>query len=203
MNDKIFNEINGASVANQLYGAKKKYKWPGIQITNLNDYNNTCYGIVSRFAKDQTDVNEIRYSPAGLMCQQGILDQIKLYGRNTCEKYISPPVTKLTPQNFKNAYIQTGDINKAYEICLKKATNSDEVKHCKLDKMALENTLNNKKVNVPKLFPDCDNSLIESFTSLEQSNNENSCGCDILSIVIWSLLGLFIILMVIKIIRTK
>lgn len=182
----MLSKINPVKVADSIYGVKTPHTWPGPQLNNIEDYSQTCYGIVSRFANDQTNADEIRYSPAGLACQQGVLKQMKLGGKSTCQdyNYYSPPVTEITRQIFKNAYMKTGNAQQAYDICMSQASNSQERKHCLLDKMAVEDA---PLQGTAPLFPKCSGILVEGY------EKEEDCECDSAAIILWSVCGVVVL----------
>ena len=92
--------------------------------------NGTVYNATlttDRFG-NSNNPDDIKYGDAGMMCQKAILDQIYMSGRTPCADYFQPPLIKPSPQNFKNAYLEEKDIDKAYEKCLNICNGNNECK---------------------------------------------------------------------------
>lgn len=150
--DIDFTKINAVSVADKLYGTGDNTKWPGPAMTDtMEQYKNTCYGIIARFnGYDQTaNLEQMKLTEAGRKCYEGVVRQYEKYGKHPYKKKIDQIIIPFYPQNFKNAYLQTGDIPSAYKKCLRMSQNDQQRNQCLLDKMALENTLPKKSVPPP------------------------------------------------------
>ena len=113
------NNIDAAGLAQIRFGVNKTEPFPGKQLTNLNDFNNFCFNTVAQFV----DPNEIplKHSSAGQKCQAAMLQQLALSGREHPGLKFRMPVVLSKPQYFKNAYLQTGNIDEAYKICVNSA----------------------------------------------------------------------------------
>ena len=109
----------------------------------MEQYKNTCYGIVARFnGYDQSaNLEQMKQTEAGRKCYEGVVRQYEKYGKHPYKKKIDQIILPFYPQNFKNAYLQTGDIPSAYKKCIEMSQNDQQRNQCLLDKIALENTL--------------------------------------------------------------
>ena len=89
-------EINIIDACKQKYGIKTPQTWPGTFITNLDEFKNACYGSCARF-NNQQSISEVINSEWGKQCEQAMLEQIKLNGRNPCQNWQSPPPIHTPP----------------------------------------------------------------------------------------------------------
>jgi len=190
-----FNNIDAYKVAQELYSTKPSY-FPGNKITNLNEFNNTCYSILSEFS-DSQNPDIVKYTPGGIKCQQAMIDQLYQSGRTPC-KYqgFEPPVINYSPQHFKNAYKKTGDIKHSLEVCLQKAGgDAHKEKMCHLSARALEYTLKDTDQTPPCPPPQVRTApelgVVESYTE------EKNVGCDQASVIFWAVIGGISLLLII------
>ena len=222
--DIDFSKINAVSIAEQLYGTKKEYSWPGPALADTIDaYRDTCYGIIARFnGYDQTsNLEKMKQIEAGQKCYEGIVQQYKKYGKHTqpYKRKIDQLIIPFYPPNFKNAYldiinkkiskdnkngntIETYNNNKelleqAYQKCLRMSQNNQQQQQCLLDKMALENTLPKTKKQPPLMKSKPPPLLMKSKPPLEQSEQPEECNkCNKLSIIIWIILIIILVVLV-------
>ena len=188
-----FNDIDAYKVAQELYSTKPAY-FPGNQTTNLNEFNNTCYSILSEFS-DSQNPDIVKYTPGGIKCQQAMVNQLYQSGRTPC-KYqgFEPPVINYSPQHFKNAYKQTNNIKRSLEICLEKAGgDAHREQMCHLSARALEYTLQDKGTELPCPPPEVRTApeVIERYTE------EKNVGCDQAAVIFWSVIGGITLLLII------
>jgi hypothetical protein len=190
--DIDFTKINAVSVAEKLYGTGDNMKWPGPAMTDtMEQYKNTCYGIVARFnGYDQSaNLEQMKETEAGRKCYEGVVRQYEKYGKHPYKKKIDQIILPFYPQNFKNAYIQTGDIPSAYKRCIEMSQNDQQRTQCLLDKMALENTL--PKKSIPP---------IKNYTyspSIKKSAPPPECKkCNTFSLVAWIILIVILITLI-------
>ena len=173
--NNLFNNIRADIIANRYYGVTNPVKWPGSVVNNLPEFNNMCYGIVNRFG-NPSDPDSIKYGEAGMKCQKAILDQIYMSGRTPCADYFQQPVIKPVPQNFKNAYLEEKDIDRAYNKCLSMCKDNECRLWCKYDKEALEETMKNVG-EVKRDNCDCGKVLLEPFEYVEEKSDKfERCG---------------------------
>jgi hypothetical protein len=186
--DIDFTKINAVSVADKLYGTGDNMKWPGPAMTDtMEQYKNTCYGIIARFnGYDQTaNLEQMKLTEAGRKCYEGVVRQYEKYGKHPYKKKIDQIIIPFYPQNFKNAYLQTGDIPSAYKKCLRMSQNDQQRNQCLLDKMALENTLPKKSAPVNKSAPPPVN---KSSPPVNKSIPPECKKCNTFSLVAWVIL---------------
>ena len=193
--DIDFTKINAVSIADKLYGTKNNINWPGPAMTDtMEQYKNTCYGIVARFnGYDQSaNLEQMKQTEAGRKCYEGVVRQYEKYGKHPYKKKIDQIILPFYPQNFKNAYIQTGDISSAYKKCLEMSQNNQQRNECLLDKMALENTL-------PKSPPPVSKSsqpIKKSSPPIKKSPPPECNKCNTFSLVIWIILIVALIILI-------
>ena len=194
--DIDFSKINAVSVAEKLYGTNDNYDWPGPALTDtMEAYKNTCYGIIARFnGYDQTaNLEKMKQTEAGQKCYQGVIKQYEKYGKHPYKEKINQIIIPFYPQNFKNAYLQTGDISSAYQRCLKMSKNNQQREQCMLDKMALENTLPKKAPIKRKSTPP----PIKRKSTPSKKLPPPECNkCNVFSLVIWIILIVILLVLV-------
>jgi len=101
-------EINIIDACKQKYGIKTPQAWPGTFITNLNQFKTACYGSCARF-NNQQSISEVINSQCGKQCEQAMLEQVKLNGRNPCQNWQVPPMIRTPPRiTFAAEYENTG-----------------------------------------------------------------------------------------------
>lgn len=191
--DKIFNNVNAVGLTTARYGVREPIAWPGPATTKLNQFNSMCYDIVTGFVRGTPD--DIKYSSAGLKCQDGMLEQIKLSGKSPCANWLPPPIITPREQHFANAFRETKDISKSLEICLKNARTHQNRDHCYLDAEALRMTIGNQKQTVE---PFVENLEEEVEVCLEPGSCNN--GCDGNGYWFWIILGIFFFFLILLII---
>ena len=89
--DIDFTKINAVSIADKLYGTKNNINWPGPAMTDtMEQYKNTCYGIVARFnGYDQSaNLEQMKLTEAGRKCYEGVVRQYEKYGKHPYKKKI-------------------------------------------------------------------------------------------------------------------
>ena len=211
-----FSNVNANLVAMKKYGVKDPKFFPGPSINNLHNFSDTCYAIVNEFAENPVSVDDVRYSPAGLKCQQAVLNQIYLSGKDPRQAYnaYSPPIVKYTPQCFKKAYIMTQDANKAYELCINMAKTCEDKEMCGLCRDTVLATTNEKLPknlghNCPvgvRTPPDGYNAyppdnVVENFKNEKYTEvsgtNSGGCGCNGVAIAFWVVLGVIALMLII------
>jgi len=90
-------EINIIDACKQKYGIKTPKSWPGTFITNLDEFKNACYSSCARF-NNQQSISQVINSECGKQCEQALLEQIKLNGRNPCQNWQAPPPIHTPPR---------------------------------------------------------------------------------------------------------
>lgn len=199
--DIDFTKINAVSIADKLYGTSENIKWPGPAMTDtIEQYKNTCYGIVARFnGYDQSaNLEQMKQTEAGQKCYEGITRQYEKYGKHPYKKKIDQIILPFYPQNFKNAYLQTGDISSAYKKCLEMSQNNQQRNECLLDKMALENTLP-KPSTVKKSLASVKKSSApdKKSSDLDKKSSAPECDkCNIFSLVVWIILIVILLILI-------
>ena len=202
-----FSKINAVDVAKKKYGTKEKICWPGPIINTLHQFNNACFGIVNEFAQDPGNADEIKSSPAGKACRQGIIDQMYLSGLSPTVSYnaYSPPILSYSPQLYKNSYKLTKNPEEALKMCRNLAKNTEDKDMCLLCHEALLATFNNPiPVNdcVGHICPsnnnyDCNyNNIKENFED-ETKQTKGGCGCNGVAIAFWVILGVIALMLII------
>ena len=197
--DIDFTKINAVSVAEKLYGTRENVKWPGPAMTDtMEQYKNTCYGIVARFnGYDQSaNLEQMKQTEAGQKCYEGIVRQYEKYGKHPYKKKIDQIILPFYPQNFKNAYLQTGNIPSAYKKCIKMSQNDQQRNQCLLDKMALENTLPKKTKSAPPLKKTKSAPPLKKTKSAPPPQKPECKKCNIFSLVAWIILIVILIILI-------
>jgi len=196
--DIDFTKINAVSVAEKLYGTRENVKWPGPAMTDtMEQYKNTCYGIVARFnGYDQSaNLEQMKQTEAGRKCYEGITRQYEKYGKHPYKKKIDQIIIPFYPQNFKNAYLQTGDIQSAYKKCIEMSQNGQQRQQCLLDKMALENTL--PKKSAPPIKKSAPPPIKKSAPPPIKKSPPPECNkCNTFSLVAWIMLIVILITLI-------
>lgn len=191
--DKIFNNVNAVGLTTARYGVREPIAWPGPATTKLNQFNSMCYDIVTGFVRGTPD--DIKYSSAGLKCQAGMLEQIKLSGKSPCANWLPPPIITPREQHFANAFRETKDISKSLEMCLNSAKTLQNRDYCHQDARALHMTIGSPKQTVE---PFVENLEEEVEACLEPGSCSN--GCDGNGYWFWIILAIFFFFLILLII---
>jgi len=152
---KNLDSVHAYAVADEIYGIENKQQWPGSNYNNLLKYRDLCFDALAGFV-DPNDVENFRNSPGGKMCYNANLQQMINSGKTKITNF-RYPLTQNRPQLFKNAYLETGDIQKAKHLCHMRVNDvsaTDEEafansNYCDMDARTMELTLQNEEPRMP------------------------------------------------------